>query len=56
MRLSMNTKKPKITVHWIETHDDMVNQLNQQSITSQAKSTGVLPIESILWGSNNIKG
>jgi hypothetical protein len=49
------TKKQKITVHGIETHDALINQLNQQSIYSQAKTTGGLPIEQVLWESNNIR-
>jgi hypothetical protein len=49
------TKKPKITVHGIETHDALINQLNNESIYSKASSTGGLPIETVLWGSNNVR-
>jgi hypothetical protein len=46
----MTNRKQKIISHGIESHNDQINKLNQQYITSQAVSTHGLPIERILWG------
>lgn len=45
-------KPPKFIIHGIETHNDQIETLNHQYISSQAQPTGYGTIERTLWGRN----